>query len=85
VLYIQCLMMHPSGKRATRREELLLELACEWGSCQETFDRMQDFCQHVEKHYKATVDSETDLPGAFNTCGQLHNKHNVKFLPLCTV
>lgn len=66
MLHIQCRRMHPSGKRALRREELQLELACEWGSCQETFDRMQDFCQHVEKHYKDTVDSETDLPGASN-------------------
>ncbi|KTG36981.1 hypothetical protein cypCar_00018214 [Cyprinus carpio] len=54
--------MPRSGKRALRREELQLELACEWGSCQDTFDRMQEFCQHVEKHYEAAVDSETDLP-----------------------
>ncbi len=66
MLYIQCCRMPPSTKRALRREELQLELACEWGSCQETFDRMQEFCQHAEKHYKAAVDSETDLPGASN-------------------
>ncbi|XP_042611897.1 histone H4 transcription factor-like [Cyprinus carpio] len=60
--------MPRSGKRALRREELQLELACEWGSCQDTFDRMQEFCQHVEKHYEAAVDSETDLPEEEHNC-----------------
>ncbi|XP_051960614.1 histone H4 transcription factor-like [Xyrauchen texanus] len=62
-------MMPSSGKRAPRREELLLELACEWGSCQETFERMQEFCQHVEQHYKATVECEnSDLPEEEHNC-----------------
>lgn len=55
--------MPSSGKRAPRREELQLELMCEWGSCQETFGRMQEFCEHVETHYKTVVEAETDLLG----------------------
>lgn len=55
--------MPSSGKRAPRREELQLELMCEWGVCQETFGRMQEFCEHVEKHYTSVVESETDLLG----------------------
>ncbi|XP_055798937.1 histone H4 transcription factor [Salvelinus fontinalis] len=44
--------MPPASKRA-RKEDSPLELACEWGSCQESFDRMQEFCEHVEGHLKA--------------------------------
>lgn len=44
--------MPPASKRA-RKEDSPLELACEWGSCQESFDRMQEFCDHVEGHLKA--------------------------------
>lgn len=34
-----------------------LKLDCEWGSCQESFSRMENFCKHVESHLNAS-----DLP-----------------------
>lgn len=57
--------MAPPGKRAPRREEFVLELACEWGSCQDTFGGMEDFCQHVETHYQdlTTESEDPDIPG----------------------
>ena len=55
--------MAPSGKRAPRREEFTLELVCEWGMCQETFGGMEEFCQHVEEHYKAMERDSPDIPG----------------------
>ncbi|XP_006642316.1 histone H4 transcription factor isoform X2 [Lepisosteus oculatus] len=38
------------GKRA-RREEV--QLGCEWGPCQATFTRMEEFCQHVGEHLES--------------------------------
>lgn len=57
--------MAPPGKRAPRREDFELELACEWGSCQETFGGMEEFCQHVETHYQdlAAESEDPDIPG----------------------
>lgn len=55
--------MAPSGKRAARREEFTLELACEWGTCQEAFCGMEEFCQHVEKHYKVLERDSPEVPG----------------------
>ncbi|XP_062844639.1 histone H4 transcription factor [Trichomycterus rosablanca] len=62
--------MAPPCKRAPRREEFVLELACEWGSCHETFCGMQEFCQHVEDHYRAidTDSEEPDLPEEVQSC-----------------
>ncbi|XP_035291241.1 histone H4 transcription factor [Anguilla anguilla] len=42
----------PPSKRS-RREDAEVELVCEWESCQDTFSRMQEFCEHVEKHLQA--------------------------------
>ena len=42
----------PSSKRS-RKDDAPLELGCEWGSCEESLDRMEDFCKHVECHLKA--------------------------------
>lgn len=58
-------LMAPPCKRAPRREEFVLELACEWGLCRETFSAMQEFCQHVEDHFRS-IDmdiEESDVPG----------------------
>ncbi|KAK3509504.1 hypothetical protein QTP70_035158 [Hemibagrus guttatus] len=62
--------MAPPGKRAPRREEFALELACEWGSCQETFGGMEEFCQHVEAHYQdlATESEDPDIPEEVHSC-----------------
>ncbi|KAI5089302.1 histone H4 transcription factor [Silurus meridionalis] len=62
--------MAPPGKRAPRREEFVLELTCEWSSCQETFGGMEEFCQHVEVHYQdLTAESEDpDIPEEVHSC-----------------
>lgn len=54
----------PPSKR-TRREDAAVELVCEWGSCQDTFCRMQEFCEHVEKHLQSQPmeDDETETLG----------------------
>ncbi|XP_063043548.1 histone H4 transcription factor-like [Engraulis encrasicolus] len=44
-------MAMPVAKRA-RRQDVTLELRCEWGACQETFCNMRDFCIHVEEHHQ---------------------------------
>ncbi|GAA6103322.1 histone H4 transcription factor [Tachysurus ichikawai] len=62
--------MAPPGKRAPRREDFELELACEWGSCQETFGGMEEFCQHVETHYQdlAAESEDPDIPDEVHSC-----------------
>ncbi|XP_048840540.1 histone H4 transcription factor [Brienomyrus brachyistius] len=60
--------MAPSKRQ--RRENVSVELACEWGSCQESFKRMQDFCEHVEQHLKALQleDEEPDALAEEQSC-----------------
>lgn len=40
----------PPNKRIHKKT---LKLECEWGSCQESFNRMENFCKHVESHLNA--------------------------------
>lgn len=54
----------PRVSKRARREDVSVELACEWGSCQETFCDMQTFCRHVEEHQKTwthCLDTEEDI------------------------
>lgn len=37
-----------------------LSLDCEWGSCQESFSRMENFCKHAESHLTASDVTEED-------------------------
>lgn len=37
-----------------------LKLDCEWGSCQESFSRMENFCKHAETHLNASDGHEED-------------------------
>ncbi|XP_076145465.1 histone H4 transcription factor-like isoform X2 [Alosa pseudoharengus] len=46
----------PRANKRARREDVSVELACEWGRCQATFNDMQDFCRHVEEHQTSTTD-----------------------------
>ncbi|XP_010868753.1 histone H4 transcription factor [Esox lucius] len=59
--------MPPASKRA-RKEDSPLELACEWGSCQDSFHRMQEFCEHVESHLKALDIEDGDNYSVEHSC-----------------
>ncbi|KAL0993778.1 hypothetical protein UPYG_G00113830 [Umbra pygmaea] len=59
--------MPPASKRA-RKEDSPLELACEWGSCQDSFHRMQEFCEHVEDHLKALDMEDEDSYSTEHSC-----------------
>ncbi|KAJ7996177.1 hypothetical protein DPEC_G00234350 [Dallia pectoralis] len=59
--------MLPASKRA-RKEDSVLELECEWGSCQDTFHRMQDFCEHVECHLKVLDVEDEDSHSDEHSC-----------------
>lgn len=37
----------PPNKRIHKKT---LTLECEWGTCQESFNRMENFCKHAEDH-----------------------------------
>ncbi|KAM4619977.1 histone H4 transcription factor isoform 2-T2 [Polymixia lowei] len=41
----------PPNKRIQKKTPL--ELECEWGSCEESFNRMENFCKHTEVHLTA--------------------------------
>lgn len=45
-------------KRRLAKEELKLD--CEWGSCQESFSRMENLCKHAESHLGASDMPEED-------------------------
>ncbi|KAL2078868.1 hypothetical protein ACEWY4_024612 [Coilia grayii] len=68
--------MPPVAKRA-RREDLSLELSCEWGACQETFCDMQEFCRHVEEHLHHNVltgfdtTEDVDFVCLWRDCGSI--------------
>lgn len=47
----------PPKKQATKKT---LKLDCEWGSCQESFGRMENFCKHAEGHLAASDVTEDD-------------------------
>ncbi|XP_030009879.1 histone H4 transcription factor [Sphaeramia orbicularis] len=47
----------PPNKRIQKKT---LKLDCEWGSCQETFSQMENFCKHVEGHL-STVNMAEDV------------------------
>lgn len=49
----------PPNKRIQKKT---LKLECEWGPCQESFSRMENFCKHVETHLNAlnTADDDDD-------------------------
>lgn len=47
----------PPNKRIQKKT---LKLECEWGSCQESFCRMENFCKHVEGHLNALNTAEDD-------------------------
>ncbi|XP_036381694.1 histone H4 transcription factor isoform X3 [Megalops cyprinoides] len=59
----------PPSKRS-RREDVTVELACEWGTCQNSFSRMQDICEHVEKHLQA-LQLEDEGPETLEGPGEL--------------
>ncbi|CAL8364968.1 unnamed protein product [Lota lota] len=46
----------PPNKRIQKK--MPLELECEWGSCQDTFSRMENLCKHMEAHLGASDASE---------------------------
>ncbi|XP_071376755.1 histone H4 transcription factor [Centroberyx affinis] len=48
----------PPNKRIQKKTPL--ELECEWGSCQEEFSRMENFCKHAEGHLNALNMAEED-------------------------
>ncbi|XP_018610651.2 histone H4 transcription factor [Scleropages formosus] len=55
--------------KRTRREDAPLQLLCEWGSCEESFGRMQDFCQHVDEHLRTLqLDEEPDSLAEEQSC-----------------
>lgn len=56
----------PRVNKRARREDDSVELACEWGPCQETFSEMQEFCRHVEEHQTSAVCLNTET----NDCGR---------------
>lgn len=37
----------PPNKRIHKKT---LKLECEWDTCQESFNRMENFCKHAEDH-----------------------------------
>ena len=37
-----------------------LVLECEWGSCQDTFSRMENLCKHMETHLGPASDPSED-------------------------
>lgn len=47
----------PPNKRMQKKA---LKLECEWGSCQESFNRMENFCKHVEGHLSALEEEEDE-------------------------
>uniref|UniRef100_A0A8C8E4H8 Histone H4 transcription factor n=1 Tax=Oryzias sinensis TaxID=183150 RepID=A0A8C8E4H8_9TELE len=48
----------PLVKRVKKKT---LKLDCEWGSCQETFSRIEKFCEHAEAHLTApSIDEDAD-------------------------
>ncbi|XP_029956251.1 histone H4 transcription factor isoform X1 [Salarias fasciatus] len=47
----------PPNKRIQKET---LKLGCEWGSCQESFSRMENFCKHAETHLSAESSAEKD-------------------------
>uniref|UniRef100_A0A3B5B6Z8 Histone H4 transcription factor n=1 Tax=Stegastes partitus TaxID=144197 RepID=A0A3B5B6Z8_9TELE len=47
----------PPNKRMQKKA---LKLDCEWGSCQESFSRMENFCKHAEGHLGAANMAEED-------------------------
>lgn len=47
----------PPNKRMQKKA---LKLECEWGSCQESFNRMENFCKHVEGHLSALEEEEEE-------------------------
>ena len=44
------------NKRIQKKMPLVLE--CEWGSCQDTFGRMENLCKHMETHLGTSDPSE---------------------------
>ncbi|KAM9333364.1 histone H4 transcription factor [Pholidichthys leucotaenia] len=53
------------NKRVQRKT---LKLDCEWGSCRESFDRMESFCKHAEGHLTALNAEEEDEAEAGRNC-----------------
>lgn len=47
----------PPNKRI---QEKPLQLECEWGSCQESFSRMENFCKHAEGHLALNMAEEEE-------------------------
>ncbi|KAM9729519.1 histone H4 transcription factor [Menidia menidia] len=45
----------PPNKRMQKKT---LKLDCEWGSCQESFSQMENFCRHTEGHLSALNEEE---------------------------
>ena len=44
----------------TRIQKKALKFECEWGPCQESFSRMENFCKHAEGHLSAGNMAEED-------------------------
>lgn len=70
----------PPANKPVRKDDSPLELACEWGSCQESFDQMQEFCGHVEGHFKALDIEEGDH---FSFGERVGENGGVSFHSLC--
>ncbi|KAM9332719.1 histone H4 transcription factor-like [Pholidichthys leucotaenia] len=51
-----------------RKQRKSLKLDCEWGSCQDSFDRMESFCKHAEDHLVALKAEEEDEAEAGRNC-----------------
>ncbi|XP_068456663.1 histone H4 transcription factor [Clinocottus analis] len=56
----------PPNKRIHKKT---LNLVCEWSSCQESFSRMDHFCDHAEGHFKAlNVEEDVEEAGGERNC-----------------
>ncbi|KAM9333057.1 histone H4 transcription factor-like [Pholidichthys leucotaenia] len=51
-----------------KRIQKSLKFACEWGSCQDSFDRMESFSKHAEDHLVALKAEEEDEAEAGRNC-----------------
>ncbi|KAM9333546.1 uncharacterized protein KZ484_018568 isoform 1-T1 [Pholidichthys leucotaenia] len=58
-----------------RKQKKSLKLDCEWGSCQDSFDRMETFSKHNENHLVALKAEEEDEAEAPSTAERPEMKY----------
>ncbi|XP_062372469.1 histone H4 transcription factor-like [Sardina pilchardus] len=64
----------PRASKRARREDVSVELACEWGRCEAMFSEMQEYCRHVEEHQTSTdcldtAEDDIDSVCLWRDCG----------------